>query len=412
MIDALQVLPALTEAEYGALRESIREHGVLVPLVYDERGDLLDGHHRLKACGELGITNFPSEIIPCADDAERRTLARSLNCQRRHLTQEQRRDLIAAQLRETPHFADNRIAVALGVDSKTVAAVRSGLEGTSEIPKLTEREGGDGKTRPARRPMVLVKDKREQKIIERDLPDALHSLASTVTDARGVTKAARRTRWHRDAEAAAGGDATIGKATLLLGDMRERGAEIPDESVDLVFTDPPYSDEAAPLWEALSELAARVLKPDGILVAYSGVGCFPWAFDGLRRHLDYWTLGTLVHSGQHNSFWKRRVFVAGKFLLFMVRPGFSRRVWIDNLAVSPQPEKDFHEWQQSIKPAQDYIRTLTSPADLVCDPFLGGGTTGVAAVELGRHFVGIEIDPAAMATAQARIAAVGEGGAR
>ena len=55
--------------------------------------------------------------------------------------------------------------------------------------------------------------------------------------------------------------------------------------------------------------------------------------------------------------------------------------------------------------ARYYVERLTSPGDLVCDPFLGGGTTGVAAVQLGRRFVGIEIDGEAHATATARVRA-------
>ena len=50
---AFQLLPALTDAEYTALKDDIREHGVLVPVEYDELGNILDGHHRVKAWNEL-----------------------------------------------------------------------------------------------------------------------------------------------------------------------------------------------------------------------------------------------------------------------------------------------------------------------------------------------------------------------
>jgi hypothetical protein len=51
----------------------------------------------------------------------------------------------------------------------------------------------------------------------------------------------------------------------------------------------------------------------------------------------------------------------------------------------------------------DLIRKVT--AELIVDPFMGSGTTGVAAVQLGRSFVGVEIDPAHFATACRRIEA-------
>lgn len=49
----------------------------------------------------------------------------------------------------------------------------------------------------------------------------------------------------------------------------------------------------------------------------------------------------------------------------------------------------------------DYSR----PGEVVCDPFMGAGTTGVAAVEMKRQFVGIEIDPEAFDIACRRIEA-------
>ena len=50
-----------------------------------------------------------------------------------------------------------------------------------------------------------------------------------------------------------------------------------------------------------------------------------------------------------------------------------------------------------------FIKLFTQPGDLVLDPFLGSGTTAVAALQLGRNFVGIELMPENVATANARI---------
>jgi DNA modification methylase len=53
-----------------------------------------------------------------------------------------------------------------------------------------------------------------------------------------------------------------------------------------------------------------------------------------------------------------------------------------------------------------YLITLcTREGATVLDPFLGSGTTGVACVQLGRSFIGIELDPDYFAIAEARIAA-------
>jgi hypothetical protein len=81
-------------------------------------------------------------------EAEKRVFARKANVLRRQLNREQLRNLIAEQLKDTPEWANNRIAGVVGVDDKTVAAVRTSLEATSEIPKLDALTGADGKARP------------------------------------------------------------------------------------------------------------------------------------------------------------------------------------------------------------------------------------------------------------------------
>ena len=49
------MLPALTDEEYAALKDDIREHGILVPVIVDEANEILDGVHRVRIATELGI---------------------------------------------------------------------------------------------------------------------------------------------------------------------------------------------------------------------------------------------------------------------------------------------------------------------------------------------------------------------
>ena len=63
MIDyPYQYLPPLKPEIREALKESIRESGVLVAVEKDEAGNILDGHHRLEICEELGITEYPVSV--------------------------------------------------------------------------------------------------------------------------------------------------------------------------------------------------------------------------------------------------------------------------------------------------------------------------------------------------------------
>jgi hypothetical protein len=127
-----QVMPALTDDEYAALKGDIAEHGVLVPVEYDEHGVILDGHHRVRACQDLGIEGWPRVIRPGLTDADKRRHARVLNLTRRHLTRTQRRQLIADEVTADPNRSDRAIGRLLGVDHKTVGSVRRELAG--EVP--------------------------------------------------------------------------------------------------------------------------------------------------------------------------------------------------------------------------------------------------------------------------------------
>lgn len=149
-----QVMPPLSEEEYESLKSDIAEHGVRVPVVLDEEGVIIDGHHRVQAWDELRgegheVPEYPREVRPdLKTDAEKNELAWKLNMQRRHLNRAQKRDIIAAKLRQSPEWANNRIGSLLGVDSVTVGSVRWRLEAASEIPKLEKLVGADGKEYP------------------------------------------------------------------------------------------------------------------------------------------------------------------------------------------------------------------------------------------------------------------------
>ena len=164
-----QVMPNLTGEEYAELKEDIRQRGVMVPVEFDEQGNVLDGHHRLKVCEELGIKEYPRVIRAGLSEEEKRLHARKLNMARRHLTQEQKRGLIREQLKETPEKSDRQIAAAFGVTNKTVGTQRKLLEGTEEIPQLQTNIGADGKERPRvveRKPVsVFNPSKREEKAL-------------------------------------------------------------------------------------------------------------------------------------------------------------------------------------------------------------------------------------------------------
>ncbi len=132
-----QVMPPLSAEEYAALEAEIAEHGVLVPIVTDQHGNLIDGHHRKQIADRLGL-EYRVDVVNVADQDEARSLARIYNLARRHLTREQKRQLIADEITAHPSRSDREIGRLMGCDHKTVGAVRRELRG--EIPHQPSAE--------------------------------------------------------------------------------------------------------------------------------------------------------------------------------------------------------------------------------------------------------------------------------
>ena len=146
-----QVMPELSETDFEALKADIAERGVMVPVEYDEDGNILDGHHRVKACHELGIKDWRRLVRKDFSEEEKRTHARQLNIARRHLNQEQKRELILGQLIDTPEQSNRQIARALGVSHVTVNAVREESERRGQIVHVSETVDTLGRKQPAKR---------------------------------------------------------------------------------------------------------------------------------------------------------------------------------------------------------------------------------------------------------------------
>jgi hypothetical protein len=190
----------------------------------------------------------------------------------------------------------------------------------------------------------------------------------------------------------------IGNATLYLGDCLEILPTLP--KVDAVITDPPYG---------YSHTSQRGASWTGTTIAndhdcsvrdavHSLAGDAPWAFCGTWRVASpagvrgciAWDKGD-AGSGDLSFPWKpswELIFVGGKGWRGHRGSGILRGsqmiTWESKGRTHP------HE-----KPVWVFERLLEKlPGDLVpCDPFMGSGTSGVAAATMGRKFIGIEIEP-------------------
>ena len=129
-------MPELPPEQLDSLRADIAANGVLVPVVVDQHGRILDGNHRAAIALDLGI-DYPTVTVAVTDDADAWDKAVSLNCARRHLTREQVREVIGNEIQRRPDDSDRAIARRVGCSPSTVGAVRSELRRWAE--DLTER---------------------------------------------------------------------------------------------------------------------------------------------------------------------------------------------------------------------------------------------------------------------------------
>jgi hypothetical protein len=172
---AAELFPLLSPDELKTLADDIKAHGLAQRVVFDQNGALLDGRNRLDALALVGLL----ELTPdghnvrvkgadagigwkLLDDPDPYDVVISLNAHRRHLTSEQKRELIAKVLKAKPEQSNRAIAKQVKTDGKTVASVRREMVSTAEIPQLEKTIGTDGRTRkskPTKKPKEAVSER-------------------------------------------------------------------------------------------------------------------------------------------------------------------------------------------------------------------------------------------------------------
>ena len=266
---------------------------------------------------------------------------------------------------------------------------------------------------------------------------------------------------------------------IILGDCENVLDGLPDESVDLIFTSPPYADQRKNTYGGIkpdqyvewflpkAEAFFRVLKPSGTFVlnikerAVAGER-HTYVIElilEMRRNGWLWTEEFIWH--KKNSYpgkwpnrfrdnWERLIQFnkSRKFNMYQkavmipvgdwadrrlanlsdtdkirdesrVGSGFGKNVsnWIGRDMVYPnnvlhlatESSNKQHSAAFPVPLPTWFIKLFTQPGDTVLDPFIGSGTTAVAALLLGRHYVGIDINEEYVRLSEARLAKVQPG---
>jgi len=206
MSEKYQVLDPLSDNEYEDLRADIAEHGVMVPVTVDENGATIDGHHRRRAAEETG-QECPVHVVTGLSEDQKYDMAFRLNLVRRQMNNKQKREVIARYLQGRPEASDRLAARVLGVSDKTVAAERSRLEETAEIPQFpAERLGGRGRTT---RVDEAAAEKRQAELEKR------RTKAAEKQAEKRAEQEAEEARWREAHEAVGGAVARTSRAPSL-----------------------------------------------------------------------------------------------------------------------------------------------------------------------------------------------------
>ena len=184
---------------------------------------------------------------------------------------------------------------------------------------------------------------------------------------------------------------------LRLGDCLEVMKTIPDKSIDLVLTDPPYGINKADWDKEYPKGFEKECLRIGNTVA---IMCGQWAIPKCLEELGGAYLGIISAFNRNGMTFSPLgfgnwipVIIAGK------RPKSGQ----DIISFKIDGYKPDHPSPKPIFCMKKLVDRLSEKGQSIFDPFMGSGTTGVACKELGRNFIGIEIEPKYFAIAERRI---------
>lgn len=376
-----ELFPMLLPQELAEMAESIRREGLINPCVMQD-DVLLDGRNRLAACKIAGVA---PKFIEYEGESPVAFII-GANLARRHMDKGQK---IALALEIEPHFAEearkrmfagvnhnpvenvpqgksrDQAAAAVGVSGKLVSAAKA-IRAADPV-RFEKVKQGKLSVAKAKKEIKAEQDKRDLSEAQKTISETKKTNIESVCDLR-----------------------VCSCAQLFASGIKP----------DAVITDPPYPFE---FLNVFTELAIGCKAASVPLVAVmSGQSYLPEVYRRLSEHLRYrWTLAYMTPGGQAVQQWQAKVNTAWKPVLLFG----DAAEWFGDVAVSKPNDNDkrFHGWGQSESGMADLVDRLTNPGQLVCDPFLGGGTTAVVCLALGRRFVGCDIDKDHVNQAKARV---------
>lgn len=202
---------------------------------------------------------------------------------------------------------------------------------------------------------------------------------------------------------------------IYTGDARELAKAIPDESVDLIFTDPPYIGDVQYLYEWLGAFAARALREGGSLLCFFAIGNLTCVLPALTPiELQYrWMLtatwagypmlyGRLAVKSQHCLWIEKGHSIPTGCLCDTHHTSQRAESWTTYLR-RRNSGPGLASWGKDYEICRRWLDKLATYEAIVLDPFCGMGSIAVAAKQARRRHLAFEIEPGVAEMARERV---------
>lgn len=382
-----KLLPAMSAEEYEYTKADIQKNGQREAIIL-LAGMVLDGWHRYRICLDLGIEPKVKTLGRKAD-ALAEVLSRNLA--RRQLSPGQWYGVLLKIAEEYPDVAASLAAVKADAKKRLVAGTPSPHQ-RIRSSEVIGRLAGVGH--------ATVERVDRLKKLSPKLFDEMVEGKTTLSDA--IQHAAMEVRRQKQDNLRA--PAGVGtESRLICGDFRRVLETNSFQPISLMYADLPWDRASLGLWDDVGRLAAKGLRPGGVLAAYPGKSFLPQVMVSLGRHLSYHWTCSMGHS-EVQSAPARKLMSKWAPLLLYVKGTFDPPLHPLDVVEASGKEKDRHPWQRPLAEYLHFVKYLTRPQEWVLDVTGGSFASGKAAKLLGRNYVGVDIDKAAVAKGREWIA--------
>ncbi len=309
--------------DLGPLIESIERQGLIHPIVLTEDNQLICGRRRLAAYirldrSEIEVTYLNSSLNLREAEADENNIRKEFTVEEIAEIDEFLREKVESEAKErqkrkpTSKSKSNSNSVCVGnFPRQTVQRSRE---------KIAERVGVSDRT------LEKIRTIKEASTESDDTKDIWKKVASgKVKVDKGYNQIKRFLR-RKEAQEVVNNElksvSSFELFDLQFGKMETLGENISDNSIDLIFTDPPYDEASLSLYADLAKLADRVLKPGGSLVTYVGHYAIFKINDLIRDNSSlvyHWQI-IVKHNGSKSRIHTRHIWPYYKPLLWYYKP--------------------------------------------------------------------------------------------